>query len=344
VGEPQEGSASAVAAAFVGKDGNIWVIPGTGEEPRQVTQDAYSDEGDRDPQAERVQYSFPQVSSDGRLVAYRRDAGTPVDYGLEYKFGLWVTDLESGESRQVLDELTGGFSWKPGTHQLAYSLGADDGYFSARGQTEADLAKGIWMVDLDGESLEPTELVPPSRGYHLVSPVWSPDGRFVAFDEVNMYEGRGLFAYYQVENGDYVPWEEAIGIYSWSPDGEQIVYDRLTYAATGEERIFVRERQGGEERQISPDFDSGYAFNPVFSPQGDRIAYLAGLGGPDSSMYTLYVQDLAGGEAVHLGEYEAVQGLTWTPDGTSLAFVAGPFGEQRIHLVSAEDGTVRLEF
>jgi dipeptidyl aminopeptidase/acylaminoacyl peptidase len=255
-----------------------------------------------------------------------------------------VTDLASGESRQVLDGLTGPVAWKPGTHLLTYGLGTDEEYFGRHVETpDPNFARGIWGADLDQDPLEPVELVKPERGYHLGMPVWSPDGRFLAFDEVHMYEGRGMFAYYDFESGEYVAWEEAIGNYAWSPDGSLIAYDRMTYTATGAERIFLRERQGGEERQLSPDFPQGYASFPVFSPAGDRIAYMAGLEGPDSMKFGLYVQDLPDGEARELGVYESLQRLAWTPDGQNLTFIAGPYGAQRFFMVSAADGAVILE-
>jgi dipeptidyl aminopeptidase/acylaminoacyl peptidase len=341
VAEEPAGSGAA-PVAFTGQDGNVWVLEAPGVEPRQVTQDAVSGEPGVEQPSETVMYYFLALSSDGQMLAYRRDAGTPVESGMSYESGLWVADLATGESRQVLDRTPAMFAWKPGTHLLVYGLGVQEGYFTTRGEVDPDLAQGIWGVDLDQEAAEPIELVRPERGYSLALPEWSPDGRFLSFDEVHLYEGRGLFAYYDFESEEYVSWDDAIGGYSWSPDGTQIVYDRLTYAATGEERIFLRERAGGEERQLSPDFEQGYSFSPVFSPQGDRIAYLAAPGGPDSQSYTLIVQALAGGEPQELGTFEGAWSLDWTPDGGSLVFGAGPYEEQQVHLVNASDGSVTI--
>jgi Tol biopolymer transport system component len=152
-------------------------------------------------------------------------------------------------------------------------------------------------------------------------------------------EGRGMFAFYDFEAQAYASWEEPIGIYNWSPDEAQIAYDHLTYTATGEERIFLRVFPDGQERQFSPDFEGGYAFSPAFSPQGDRMAYFAGLGGPDSQDYTLFVQPLEGGEPQELGVFESAFGLDWSPDGESLVFSAGPYGAQQVIAVNAADGT-----
>jgi Tol biopolymer transport system component len=332
----------AVAIVYVGWDGNLWKLGKPGEPLVQLTQDAASPvTGDPLPD-QMVQYYHPILSSDGRMVAYNRDVGTPSGDGMSFQFGLWVTDLVTGESRQVLNEIAAGFSWKPNSHILVYGLGVAQGYFTIRGEVDQDLAQGIWGVDLDQEALQPVELVRPERGYSLVAPTWSPDGRFLAFDEVHLYEGRGMFAYYDLEGQEYISWEEAIGIYSWSADGAMIAYDRLTYMPNGEERIFLRERLSDDERLLSPDFEQGHAFNPVFSPQGDQIAYLAELTGLDSQTYTLFVQSLTGSAPIALGTFEAARSLNWTADGASLVFSAGPHGEQQVISVDVNDGGVTI--
>ena len=55
-------------------------------------------------------------------------------------------------------------------------------YFLTRGQPDAALATGIRAIDMDSE--ETLELVTPERGYALYGPDWSPDGRFLAFEEI----------------------------------------------------------------------------------------------------------------------------------------------------------------
>lgn len=337
--EPQA-SPAAMTIAYIGSDGNLWVIE-DGAEPRQVTQDGTPLVYSEAPAEGILSYNFPKVSSDGRFVAVRRDAGTPVDWGMQYEIGLWVYDLSTGESRQIYAKTPAGFDWRPGTHLLAYGLGVEQEYFTTRGgQPDPALATGIAGYDLD--SGEESELVKPERGLALYSPNWSPDGRYLGFDELLYYEGRGPFAYYDFENGQYIAWEDAIGGYEFAPNGSQIAYDRMTYTASGEERIFLKPLSGGEETQFSPDIAGGYSYLPAFDPQGGRIAYLAALGGPDDPKQHLYVQDLAGGEPRDLGEYESVWNLSWTPDGESLLFHSGPYGTQEVLLVSAADGTMTV--
>jgi Tol biopolymer transport system component len=318
-----------LTVAYIGADGNLWVADASGGPPRQITSDAASMEAGGDV----VSYYFPKISFDGRYIAARRDAGVPIAEGVQYQFGLWVYDTETGESQPVYEDADsppGGFDWKPGTHLLAYGVGSDPNYFTIRdGKPDATLATGINAFDLDtGES---SLLVSPEKGYTLILPTWSPDGRYLSFDELIYMEGRGPFAYYDFDAQQYIAWDEPLGNYDWSPDGSQIVYDRLSYTATGTERIFTRPRLEGAEAQISPDPDLGYAFYPVYSPDGLQIAYLTNLGGPESVQHTLVVHDLSTGETRELGSYEWVWYLEWSSDGKALVFNAGPQESQQVY-------------
>ncbi len=314
--------------AYVGLDGNLWLADAAGGPPRQLTSDAAAPGNG----GAVVSYDFPRISSDGRYIAARRDAGVTVPEGVKYQFGLWVYDTETGESRSVYDNPDlppAGFDWKPGTHLLAYGIGTDPNYFVTRGKPNADLATGIFAVDLDSGATD--LLVAPTNGYTLILPTWSPDGRYLSFDEVIYMEGRGPFAYYDFETQEYISWDEPIGVYDWSPDGSQLAYDYLTYTATGAERIYTRPLVGGSEVQVSPEPAQGYAFLPVYSPDGTQLAYLLNPGGPDSQVNTLVVQDLASGEVRELGTYESVWNLDWSSDGRALVFSAGPHQAQWIY-------------
>jgi Tol biopolymer transport system component len=321
------------AMAYLGPESNLWILEAGSEAPRQVTFDANLIGSDSTP----IEYGNPRLSSDGTLMAYSREVGTPVASGYEFTTGLWVTNLTTGEQRQVLDVRPAGLAWKPDTHLLAYGTAVDGNYFLTRGQPDTALANGIRTIDLDsGENLE---LVAPERGYALSSPKWSPDGHFLAFTEVFNMEGSGLFAYYDLEGKEYVAWDEPVGRVSWSPDGSLLTYARHTYAASGEERLYIRPRQGAEQL-LGPDYDGpAYATHPVFSHAGDQIAYVAYLEGPMTQFATIMLLDLAGGEPKSLGEFEGVWELAWVPDGSHVVFSFGPWESRQIIVLNLADGS-----
>ena len=219
---------------------------------------------------------------------------------------------------------------------IVYGTMIDTQYFLTH---DPQYANGIWAVDI--ETGEPYEFVAPEGGRPLVGPHWSPDGRFLGFDEVLYMEGSGEFAFYDFEAQKYTAWKDVIGSYSWSPDGSQIAYDRLSYTPQGNERIWLNTCQQDNERAFSPQYEQGYSFGPIFSPQGDRIAYLSNLGDLESTQVSLFVVDIAGSEGPSLGTFEQTWELDWSPDGKWLALNNGPYENQQILIVSTDDGSTQ---
>jgi len=333
---------SATRLVYIGLDGNIWLLDTPSTASRQITHHATPPGAPGD----SVSYNDLQLSSDGRYIAYRRDDGVQLADRTDFKFGLWVLNLETGASHQILDESPLDYSWKPGTHWLAFVPAIEEGYFTGRGeQPDAALAKSILCYHLD--SGKTSELVQPERGYAMTRLTWSPDGRFLGFDEIVAMEGRGPTAFYDLTTGNYNALDEALGSYAWSPDSAYLAYDRLTYTATGSERIFLRPLVGAELR-ASPDYKQGYAILPAFSPLGDQLAYLYSPGMPDDGMYIITLQSfprgdpLLMGHPVNLGGFESVQNLSWSPDGSRLIFAAGPWGAQQILQLDLQDGSTSV--
>lgn len=324
---------------YVGADGNVWVHSGEIGQAGPVTSDATGSPVDGNPET-IVNYYFPQISSDGEWVAYRRDAGTPGDSGMQYTYSLWVENIKTGQTAIVLDQLPGSFTWRPGTHRLTYVPAVSEQYFSGN-PPDASLAQSVMAYDAD--TGKTSELLRPERGFSLAAFQWSPDGQILGFDELVYIEGRGPFGYYDFETGKYIAWEESIGNYAWHPTDPKIYYDNLTYVPTGTEDIFSREL-GEESEQKLTDYktESEYAYWPVVSPDGDRIAYLAGLEGLDNQTYQLMIQDLAGGEPVSLGSFEAVLNPSWTPDGSQILFSAGPWDNQKLFAVKVSGGSAEV--
>lgn len=324
------------AVAYIGLDGNVWMTDYEGKEQVQITFDAadYSSGGPV------VVYQRPKWSSDGMLLGYERQEGTPVESGYTFGFSLWVYDLAKAEANPVYQGGLTSYDWKPGTHQVAFTYDIDPNYFGMRPELASDLAKGVSLLDV--ETGEVTDQVQPERGYHLVDPRWSPDGRFISFREVYLQEGSGMFAYYDLAGQEYFAWDEPIGAYSWSHDGEVILYDTLTYVPQGNEAIYTRPRAGGESMQFSPLYEIGYAYSPVYSANSELVAYLADFGSPESRTRTLYYTETANGQPVSLGEFEDAGYLSFTAGWPHILMTQGPWDNAEIILVSPTQGTVQV--
>ena len=325
--------------AFIGSDGNLWLQETLSGELNQVTQEGVSfmAAGDR----ESVIFTNPQWSSDGQLVAYQREYRKPVVDGMEYQVSLWVYDLASNQAREVLaDEQTAGYAWRPGTHTIAFAIPIEQDYFNNQGGVDSSLARGIQAYDVDSGTL--SELVAPARGYSLSNPRFSPDGTKIGFEEIIYMEGSGLFAYVDLTTNEYFPWEKALGGFAWSPDGEMVAYDYLTYGPSGTERIYLNDLRNSSERALSPVIVSGYAYSPRFSPQGDRVAYIAEeFSAEGNSRYKILIQGLDETLPRELGLFDQPGYLSWSPDGEWLLLTVGNYDQSQMIMVNVADGSVK---
>jgi Tol biopolymer transport system component len=72
-----------------------------------------------------------------------------------------------------------------------------------------------------------------------------------------------------------------------------------------------------------------------WSPQGDRIAFLAP--GPDGTN-ELWLIPASGGEATRLTDLGQVAQVAWSPDGSAILVSAGPVGTMRLYRIPADGG------
>ena len=144
---------------------------------------------------------------------------------------------------------------------------------------------------------------------------------------------------------------------SFSPDASEVVFADLPSDSTGDAGIYVVDADGGSPRRLlqarllpayGPSVRS-MVYDPTFSPDGSQIAYFDGLGDHDN---TLRVMNADGsGSHVLLKDAGVMRGaglvnLTWSPDGSRLAFGAGygPSRHRSIYTVGADgSGLTRLK-
>jgi Tol biopolymer transport system component len=287
-----------------------------------------------------VVFSNPRWSSDGQLLAFTRQDQTLLPDRMAYETSLWVYSLADDQARSVLAEVDFFlYNWQPGKHVLAFTRGTDLNYFTGRGQVDSRLAHGVTALYVDSGGMQP--LVHPGRGFHLANPQWTPDGNLVCFEEVKLMEGRGDFACYDFKTSQYLAWDRPIGAVSFAPNSQQMAYDYLNYAPSGDERIYLNDLQGSNEIAFAPIVDNGFTAGPVYSPQGDQIAYTGEFlrGGTASSK--VLVQGLQDSQPREIGLFETPMWLSWSPDGEQLLLAIGPYGSNQIILVNDATGAVQ---
>ena len=158
------------------------------------------------------------------------------------------------------------------------------------------------------------------------NPVWSPDGRYIAFCRIlkgatGIYiipalggaERRVRNTLWDDQEFDEVFW---FGRLSWSPDGKLLAYsDRGSRSEPGS--IFLLALDSLEVRRLTSPVRSRGDFNPEFSPDGQILAFARDSQGVQS----IYTIPVSGGEEQRLTSDTAQKsGLAWTSDGREIVF------------------------
>jgi len=159
------------------------------------------------------------------------------------------------------------------------------------------------------------------------NPVWSPDGRYIAFcriqeGETGIYiipalggiERRVRHTLWQEQEFSQVIW--SAGRLSWSPDGKLLAFsDRESRDQAPS--IFLLSLDSLEVHKLTSPARSRGDSNPAFSPDGLILAFTRA----SQAFQSIYMVPVSGGaERRLLSDNTDHWGLAWTPDGRDLVF------------------------
>lgn len=201
--------------------------------------------------------SHPTLSPDGTRLAYLREFDARTD--------LWCGEI-GGVTRQITVDHAighGSYTWSPDDTRIAFTS-AEDGK--------------LWRCAVDGGRPRRISRV---EG-HLHSPVYSPDGRFIAFlcmrgstvDLMVMSSDGNWTA--RVNRGSDIPLAP-----SWHPDSRRLAWAAYPYnLMPWDQSALVTASIGGDPRpnEIAGGERVAWA-QPRFSPDGQRIVCVADRGG-----------------------------------------------------------------
>lgn len=150
----------------------------------------------------------------------------------------------------------------------------------------------------------------------LEAPAVSPDGRRVAI--VLRREGKLRLHVLTADGAELQPLAESIdvrGAAGWSPDGQWIVTGGV---GAGGQGLFKIPVAGGEAVRLV----QGFAFNPVWSPEGGMIFYAGPNVGPDSPLLAVSPEGAAIGLPQIQTSYSG-EGFRFLPNGKGVVYMRG---------------------
>jgi len=322
--------------AYIGPDGNVWVVKPDGTNLTQITTDATgTDYGLHD---QYVLYEYPNSfwqrpiwSPDGSELAYFRTSGVGADTSTVEFF---VTDF-TGPPKKVHTIFIGraGFDIVP----TAWTADGQGIYFEEciGGTIHMDFTCQIKLVLI--ASGETSTLFTIEKGYSasILNP--SPNGKYLAWHK-SYVEGVGNPCIFNLETRQNSCLNEFRGRSSWSPDGTKLAIDDCGYGCRRGALAIFNPEDWSSVPLLQNTEKFGYE-RPVWSPTGDKIAYIM-LDQTDLSVDplhgtpSLWVINTNGTNPVKVADSLAGGRYAFSPDGKYLVYTksAGPYPDKTAEL------------
>ena len=317
--------------AYLGIDGNVWVVRGDGTPAAPVTYDATATR----------RYFSPVWSPDGSRLAYcvTDDITSGAGKLLVSWTGEWLPfqvspDVYCKDSRSPL------FDWSLDGSRIIYPRS----FTYTGGSPVWDPFYGIWEANI--VSGVQVELVPPPLGNPLIDPDLSPDGKWIRLYELIYIEGLGVLRTWQTELASWANWVGIgsnlfPGISSWAPDSSQLVFDQVTYAGFPGAGLYATAPDGSNLRQIYSKHNSA-AVHPLWSPDGQNIAFVLTYFGEAADQGAhLSLVDPNGENLRQV--YNGPASLTpvvWSPSGGQLLFASSDNEQTSLSIFDLASGAV----
>lgn len=175
------------------------------------------------------------------------------------------------------------------------------------------------------------------------TPAWSPDSRFIAYTLLDFNAPHGSSELYIMDADGTnqkrifkLPNEHASAADpAWSPDGKQIAF-ALSDGNDGS--IWVTDVNGTDvdgtkAHRLSAQSQKAYVGNPVWSPDGKKIAFHSKRNGN----FDIHVVNVDGTNEKPLTQNAREDRCpTWSPDGKQLMFTSKRNGNSDIYLMNAD--------
>lgn len=345
---------------YIEQNGELFALPATGGELRQLTQF----------RAASHDVSSISVAPDEKRIAFATVEGE--------SWSVWSAALDGTSAKKLFTTAAEikNTAWNPDNRRIYYSAMNDGGFQVFATDVDAAPPKQITFGDRDsfvldvspdgrkllfGSAKEESDVwkVALKDGAESVaaagidSELWasvSPDSRSIAYQSVkNLSQGNNLFSG-RVMTKKLAGEEDAVEASSsgyspsWSPDGQSVAF----FEVAGKTHRLETVRVGGGQKQtigdnVSPGMNTLLPYNRIqtsdysWSPDGSRLAFVSRRGGNSD----VWVAIAAGGEPIRLTANDAARTTyycpRWAPDGRSVAFSTKLGGKKPIFAIEVAD-------
>ena len=196
----------------------------------------------------------------------------------------------------------------------------------------------LWTARNDGSD---RRRLTAHDGTYSDEPAWSPDGTQVAYSRGRREDGIWISHIYVVNADGTGRTKLSSGDVrdsnpGWSPGGDHIIFDRITGTGRNADGSFIDAdwylvvMDAVGEIRTALTADGRWEQSPIWSPDGNRIAYVS-----DDSVW---VSDLDGSNAERvIAGVLWNAGLSWSPDSRRIAFSRGNKTQSSI-VIADDDG------
>ena len=192
-----------------------------------------------------------------------------------------------------------------------------------------------------GATDSPRQITTGGEGTFEFAPVWSPDGRYLAFFRFNEEE-KDLAIYVTAALGGSerrlykVNSYRKVDALDWSMDGKFLAFSDSPSPSEAS-HIFLLSLDTLEVHRVtSPPAGTLGDTTPAFSPDGKSLAFVRDT----LDVREIYLLSLTGGSPQQITfDHADIQGITWTPQSDKLIFASSRQGPTSLWSISAKGGT-----